>query len=132
MEWHTTRVNQAPGSPAGSFRRTSFTQCRPPRRVAQPFRTNQCPPVYEGADLPEELPLQPDGREVTCNCDDGLLGDSCVACDGGTLAEYLGDELEAAVEDSGDVKSCAGGVTVRPSLPVTAHRCACCCCACCC
>ena len=97
-----------------------------------PFTTNQCPPIYEGADLPEEQPLQPDGREVTCNCDDGVLGGTCVACDGGTLAEYLGDELEAAVEDSGDVKSCAGGVTVRPSLPVTAHRCACCCCACCC
>jgi hypothetical protein len=80
-------------------------------RPAQ-FATPQCPPVYEDASLPEPA-IQPDGTEVVCDCDDGLLGQVCVACPHGTLGDYLREQLEDATEGSGDVKSCSGNVSVR-------------------
>lgn len=51
-----------------------------------------------------------------CDCDDGLLDEICVACDGGTLSDFFQEELAAAVEDSGDVKSCLGNVSVRVAV----------------
>ena len=79
------------------------------------FATPQCQPIYDDTDLPEPA-LQPDGTEVVCDCDDGLLDEICVACDGGTLSDFFQEELAAAIEDSGDVKSCSGNVSVRVAV----------------
>ena len=77
-----------------------------------PFTTPQCPPVYDDDNLPEPA-IQPDGTQVTCDCDDGLMGNTCGGCDGGVLSDFLWEELAAAVAGSDDVKSCSGNVTVR-------------------
>ena len=90
----------------------------PSNRYARPahFNTPQCPPLFGYDDGLPEPAQQPDGTEVTCDCDDGLLGNTCVACDGGTLSDMLWAELEAAAADSGDLKACSGNVSVRASI----------------
>jgi len=84
----------------------------------------QCPPAFSGptwngTDLPDEAE-QPDGTQVTCNCDEGLTGGFCDATDGGVCAEFLQEELTAALAGSGDPKSCDGVISVRPDCsPLT-------------